>query len=452
MMRRILGTACSVLLVTAVVSAQAWQGPNSQLGYGAHPGIVEGVRVAFHSATQEAVAFGGAHWPVQTSVPLNQTLSADTQSRAWSLMAPATVPPGRSQHVLVNDRARDRLVMFGGAGTPPAMLGDTWTWDGADWTQESSAQSPVARRDAAAAYDERREVMVLFGGNAGANQPISDTWEWDGQNWSQIVTATQPPALIRPRMAYDMDRGRHVLIGLMAGVVRVWEYDGVDWADVTPATGGSPSLGWADVCFDPVRDAVLVVTQGDTWAWDGSSWTLLDPSSPPGYEQLVFDEAFGVTRAVMVGGQSVNYTSIPQSPWTIISDSVRCGSANLRTAPLSQPIPGETFHIDVRGSQPGSPCILMVELFAGTGFPVGQWRGPLDAIGAPGCILYAIPDAVLIQPASSAGATRFSLSIPNHFWSWHRLFYAQAIVAEPGLNALGLSFTEGLMFTAGGPL
>ena len=33
-------------------------------------------------------------------------------------------------------------------------------------------------------YDAARVVTVLFGGHA-ATGPLGDTWEWDGTNWTQ---------------------------------------------------------------------------------------------------------------------------------------------------------------------------------------------------------------------------------------------------------------------------
>jgi hypothetical protein len=58
-------------------------------------------------------------------------------------------------------------------------LGDTWTWDGTDWTEVTPAVSPSARSWAAMAGTE--DGVVLFGGQGLRG----DTWVWDGTSWTQ---------------------------------------------------------------------------------------------------------------------------------------------------------------------------------------------------------------------------------------------------------------------------
>ena len=87
-------------------------------------------------------------------------------------------------------------MLFGGENADGGgMLGDTWLWDGARWTQ-SAATGPGARTGASmAAYGDQ---LLLFGGsqvpaagNDSAGVFLSDTWSWDGSAWSQ-VSATGP--------------------------------------------------------------------------------------------------------------------------------------------------------------------------------------------------------------------------------------------------------------------
>ncbi len=56
----------------------------------------------------------------------------------------------------------DQVAIIGGLGL--GYLGDTWTWNGADWTKRSPAHSPSRRSGAAMAYDTARDQIVLFGG------------------------------------------------------------------------------------------------------------------------------------------------------------------------------------------------------------------------------------------------------------------------------------------------
>jgi hypothetical protein len=68
-------------------------------------------------------------------------------------------------------------------GGQPA-LGDTWTFDGTDWTKQQSTASPTARDGAVAVDGYGTTPMLLFGGQGdegtgsyGGNF-LRDTWTW----------------------------------------------------------------------------------------------------------------------------------------------------------------------------------------------------------------------------------------------------------------------------------
>jgi hypothetical protein len=81
--------------------------------------------------------------------------------------------------------ATSQLVLFGGAQTT-GIAGDTWTWDGATWTQQSPATSPPARYAASMAYDPDTSQLILFGGyrNDGWR---ADTWAYTPGPQSQSI-------------------------------------------------------------------------------------------------------------------------------------------------------------------------------------------------------------------------------------------------------------------------
>ncbi len=60
--------------------------------------------------------------------------------------------------------ATAQMVLFGGFTGSINYLGDTWTYDGTTWSQQSPATSPSARGGASMAYDPATGQMVLFGG------------------------------------------------------------------------------------------------------------------------------------------------------------------------------------------------------------------------------------------------------------------------------------------------
>ncbi len=174
------------------------------------------------------------------------------------------LPPHREQGALVYDGARQEAVLFGGLFAPPrepdVLRGDTWSWDGATWT-EREVEGPSPRYAHGMAYDPLRREVVLFGGK-DRQGPRRDTWAWDGRRWEQRRPAQAPPA-------------REVLEGM------VW---------------------------DPRHEAVVLLggrgAEGelltDMWSWDGADWRALPTSVPPGFQRAAaYDPSEG---AIVVAG------------------------------------------------------------------------------------------------------------------------------------------------------
>ncbi|MCZ7525969.1 MAG: hypothetical protein M5U14_06020 [Acidimicrobiia bacterium] len=163
-----------------------------------------------------------------------------------------------------------RVVAFGGftMGPGPTLVDDTWVFDGGNWTQvcgtgAGSPCGPSPRFGAALGWDGMR--FVLFGGlddlGPGNPVPLGDTWTFDGATWTQVCAngACTPPAranaptatLARPD---DPTLGGAVMLGgtIISDDLTLWRdawrfRDGawtqlpVPW-DASPATfsGGPP--------------------------------------------------------------------------------------------------------------------------------------------------------------------------------------------------------------------
>jgi N-acetylneuraminic acid mutarotase len=107
----------------------------------------------------------------------------------WTeLQVPAPPPRAWSAAAALNGT----VVLFGGLDDPYSpfippdnrnVLGDTWVWDGARWTQENvSGPSPRAGHAMATLNGE----VILFGGMSMSGAPLGDTWAWDGSAWTQL--------------------------------------------------------------------------------------------------------------------------------------------------------------------------------------------------------------------------------------------------------------------------
>lgn len=202
----------------------------------------------------------------------------------------AGTPSQRSQHAVAFDAARGRTVLFG--GFDGAFKGDTWEWDGSAW-ELRSLTDPSPRSGHAMTYDTFRNRTVLFGGREQGSL-AGETLEWDGSTWT-LENQSGPSARHGHAMAYDAARRRTVLFGGSVGVPPfdninamgdTWEWDGSSWTQ--RASTGPSARSQHALAYDAARGRVvlfggrdaLAQHQGDTWEWDGSSWSLRATTGP----------------------------------------------------------------------------------------------------------------------------------------------------------------------------
>lgn len=193
--------------------------------------------------------------------------SCTLETMTWTNLTPNPAPR-RSGLAMAYDAVRDRLVMFGGStGYLSSPTNETWEWDGTTWTKILTLVAPPAREDHALVYDSERERIVLFGG-AGTTGYLADTWEWDGMMWTQRFPAASPPAQASHYMAYDPMRQVSVLWSPFSGAV--WEWDGTNWADKTPAQ--PPTFGGYGLTYAGGL-GVMLVGGASNWLWNGTTWS-----------------------------------------------------------------------------------------------------------------------------------------------------------------------------------
>ncbi|MBI5764465.1 MAG: immunoglobulin domain-containing protein [Planctomycetes bacterium] len=278
-------------------------------------------RATQHAARKRNAASEKGHdrWVVRvcaSAVAALAILNAAAPVRAqcdgvWTKRMPAASPSARSNHQLAYDSARGVTVLFGGGfgDSTSGMNNETWEWNGTSWSQWSPATSPSPRTFFGMAYDIARGVTVLFGGYDDAtNAPSGQTWEWDGTNWSQKSPVPAPSARFGHAMAYDSTRNVTVLFGGYDGVntlAETWEWDGTSWVQRTPGMSPSPRTGLA-MAYDGVRGATVLFggnLNAETWEWNGTTWTQKFPSTSPAarlFLAMAYDSGSGAT--VLFGG------------------------------------------------------------------------------------------------------------------------------------------------------
>ena len=189
-------------------------------------------QLVFDTRRQKVVLFGG--FDQAKRQPLGDTWEWD--GAKWTQVS-STGPAPRFHHYLVYDSKRGKAVLFGGnqATTPPpdqGLFGDTWEWDGKRW-QKVAEGGPPKRDHHGMSYDRARGKVVLFG---GWNKTfLGDTWEWDGAKWVEIRSTGPSARGGVPSLAYDSDRKKVVLFGGWdenGPVSDVWEWEGKQWVRV----------------------------------------------------------------------------------------------------------------------------------------------------------------------------------------------------------------------------
>jgi hypothetical protein len=250
----------------------------------------------------------------------------------WKRAAPDG-PPGRTGgHTLAYDQVRQRVVLFGGYdGKTGTRLGDTWEWDGEQWTFAADT-GPSGRTNASLVYDETRQRILLFGGTGQPGNYYgdnNDSWEWDGTTWTD-VTSADPDKLPRIRngqgMAYDTLRQKTMMYGGGITFIRplfddTWTRDVTgNWRRRADAgTGPGEITVYTGMTFD--REHGLAVLQNgpcetpDTWVFDGNVWSLVSGARPTPRinAPLVYDSARH--RVVLHGGDSCDGHARPMDTW-----------------------------------------------------------------------------------------------------------------------------------------
>lgn len=385
----------------------------------------------------------------------------------WSAV-PGAAPGLRARHTMAFDEARGRVVLFGGINGVSVnnYLGDTWEYANGVWQQRSTPVRPPVRFGHAMAFDRARQRVVMFGGRTNAGTIfLADTWEWDGTAWSPQTPASAPTARMGHAMALDPTTGRVLLFGgLQLGgpfAGDTWTWNGTTWTQLLPAHAPSPRAN-AAMAADLVRGRIVLHAGydgqdlTDTFEWNGSDWTPVATPVQPGVP--VFPAlATGPTglHVVLFGGEDAGGVAQAATWWYGRFAGTRafgagCGSPPLAlaAAPASAPVLGQAFRSEM------TPVPAGAVAFQTLGVSNSTWNGlplPIDLtpLQMPGCWLHH--DAVLLfLPCTLAGGTAtHALMVPSQPSLAGFEVYLQGCVFAPGSNPVGLLTSSALAVTLG---
>lgn len=255
-----------------------------------------GATFAFDPARSQVISFGGTD--------ANLGMEVDTMrswnGASWVVLHPAVRPSPRTGSGMVLDPVRNQVVLFGGCDAmAQSFLGDTWEWNGVSWTQRYPSNSP-SPRTTVLGHDPATQQVVALGGYANVAS-YQDCWGWDGTNWaprgSLPVTGIQG--------CYD--DGAHLYAVEGIGRTNVWCCNGSTWAVVFAAQGPN---GLGAAAFDPTRGEVLLAggaAGAGTQRWNGQWQTV--PVAGPGPRRYSAMAPLG-SDMVLCGGWDANWGPI----------------------------------------------------------------------------------------------------------------------------------------------
>jgi hypothetical protein len=281
-----------LLLFIAAGTLKAQTVTWTQVGFATAPAARENGGIAYDEATHSTVLFGG----YGNSVVYGDTWTWD---RAWRLMLPVNSPSPRQGPAMAFDGATGTVVLFGGSSVPfvaGSAFGDTWIWNGRDWTQQFPPVSPSPRLWSQMIYNPVTKTVLLFGGTNTPNgdNGFGDTWAWDGvsKTWTELHPFSHPSGRATNQLAYDRVTGTVVLFGgvttNLTPLNDTWTWNGTNWRHHFPASSPAPRNGPAMVYDSRLRAVVLFGgavgtccsnSLNDTWTWNGLNWTQIYPAN-----------------------------------------------------------------------------------------------------------------------------------------------------------------------------
>lgn len=430
------------------------------------PSARRGASVAHDEGRARAVFFGGF-----SGAELADTWEWGPRS-GWIPRFTFVAPGARRDAAMVYDRNGVSTILFGGAAGSSAgnSLADTWSWNGAAWSQVNTPTSPSARHLHSMAYDSRRNVTVLFGGtNDPANNFNGETWEFDGANWHQVSTPNSPSGRYAHAMFYDEDSERVILFGGQTGPGasdlsgETWQFDGTDWVLQNLSVSPPPMQGMA-ATYDPSRRQGVIFggitasgLQDRTWVYLGFNWYHLHTPVRPTARRSA-SLVHSTDRLVLVGG----YTNTEVAdPWigkiepNVHAYGAGCGSPALTVSvdPTTSPAVGSDLRLRVSNVPTGASMTLMSFGYDRTRYGSMPLPVPLDGLGMPGCWLLHNFGFEVGEPCVSTGVNSAEYYVPSLFPAQNELvgahLYCQPWSIDLSSNTFGVITGNALDITIG---
>jgi hypothetical protein len=289
---------------------------------------VQEAQVAYDPTGERVVLYSGLLAPSQGLAGPPWPHVREWDGESFTELTPQNPPlSGAWGGGFVWDRERDEGVLFGGVASGSNTA---WRYTADDWV-DTGASGPTGLELCALAWDDARKVVVLFGGDAGGG-PLAETWTWNGATWSQLSPATAPPARSGHGLSWDPVGQRVLLFGgedaARDKLADTWAWDGTTWTELVPTTSPPPRTRFAQA-FERSHGLLTIFGGydqdngylGDAWSFDGTSWherPLLEGPGPRFGARLVYDEA---REELFLFGGNGGFGSVTET-FTLSGDAV----------------------------------------------------------------------------------------------------------------------------------
>ena len=307
----------SLLVLAAVATASLASVSSAQCvgfrpGFGFDPGNGLGSEVralvVFDDGRGPALYAGGTFFRAGIQ-PTNYVARWDGTS--WEALGSPTAlgGVGAVNALVVHNDGSGTALFVGGtfrqsAGAPANGLAK---WNGAAWSGVGSIASLSGSVTAMTIHDDGTgPALVVAGGLESADSlQLSNVAQWKGGAWSAVGDARSGSSL----SAVDTVRQRIVSFSNGETV----EFDGVSWRvrGPAPAVRNASVTASAGMAYDPIRQRTVLLgggaqnngDEGQTWEWDGSTWTLRTNFGPKVRRDasMAFDPNLG--KVILFGGR-----------------------------------------------------------------------------------------------------------------------------------------------------
>jgi hypothetical protein len=196
--------------------------------------------------------------------------------RAWNGGAPLpALLPSAAWDAVTHQLVMVCVCRTGNVNGAHAYAAQTWTWNDNElaWRQQRPAHHPRLRTTVALAAHRASGALVLVDSGADPRSGAGDTWTWNGTDWTELAGPQPAYDPLSARLLEDPVTGQLVLT---AQPDRTWTWDGVRWTDqrllAMPAVHTALVSDGRSLAL--LGGPTLAAGLGERWTWVHGAWRL----------------------------------------------------------------------------------------------------------------------------------------------------------------------------------